>query len=298
MKYIVSLLFSIFCAQVSYGQKVSIDPGLIASKTDFNIYMQNDIDRKANLIFHSIERDSAELFVMVRGYCIWGLRITFTKGKVQPRFYFWDDGGGYEITQNFDACELIISSGFPKVGEVITGKFSGSVVARTNGKQTLHTLKGRFIYKVNGVDGKNEVAPPKVPVSKRYLKTGLYRQMTRDAGIEAGAPGYMLYNSDTEYYLYNTPAYGMAAFSAAELIPTKKPSSAIIKLTIDRDFSVVLSNPDEMALIADDILYFSGTPAYQNGALLLPVKVKSRAEAETLRSKLAAAISQSRKSKR
>lgn len=312
MKYIF-LLLSLFFISNCFGQKITINPDIIVSRTDFDITIMEDNGRelqtdKANMILDEVSKNKLDVYVLIRGYAIWGLHINISKDSIKPEYYHWDDGGGHEKHLKFDSYDLTLNARSYKVGERLVGKFKGiATETQKDGKIVRHKLNGKFIHIIKNTREylRTSRAEEEAQLSrKKYRETGIYGRMDLETGLKIKAPAYKLANSEDEYYLYATAkeyVSGLHLFSKAIAEPdAKKPGIMVIKLILEdrKSLSGLIESSINYGLVIDDTLWYVGDGlTIENGCAVFPLKIKKEKAAELV-SKLNFAIQKYKKSQR
>lgn len=276
----------------SKAQKIEVKPDMVVSRTDFNITVMEGNGRelqtdKANMIIDEISKDNLDVYILIRGFAIWGLHINISKDSIKPEYYHWDDGGGYEKHLKFDSYDLRLNASNYKIGERLVGKFSGIVTETLkDGKIEKHKLKGKFSHVINNTREylKRTRDEEKTDLSRKiYRNTGIYYRMTLEDGLAIKSPTYLLNNTDDEYYLYSSPkdlVIGLENFSRASAeFDSKKKGMINIKLKLidqkTENYSELTKTYIKYGLVIDDKLWNVGDGLkYQNEYVIFPLKVK------------------------
>lgn len=278
------LLWSAFAA----AQKVTIDTDFMITRTDFNIdesYTDSKyVDKyKANLIIDEVTKEETDIYILIRGFAIWGLHINFSKNGIKPVYYHWNDGGGHETILEFDSFELTLNSSNYKVNDLLMGKFKGiATETRSDGKIIKHHLNGKFKHIFNNTretTDRQQKEYEEALSKKVYRQTGLYYRIPPAEAKKMYA--YELVGSGNEYYLYASPrdwVTGMKIFYKASTEPDpKKPGIMLIKLKPEdpKSLQELTQSYIKYGLIIDDVLWHVGDGlTVKDGYVVFPLKIK------------------------
>jgi hypothetical protein len=299
------LIFMLVCAGVLPAQKITIDPDLIVSLTDFETEVENlPYSQKADLIIDSIYGGGANVSVLKRGFAIWGLTIDFRNDSIIPKYHHWNDGGGIVTVLDFDSYELTLNASGYKLGDRVMGRFRGSATEQLpNGKAHVHKFAGKFMNIMTN-DLKNssnfinyESVKKSWEAKKRYRDTGIYALMEGQKGLELNLEPYEL-GPDKEEYFPEKEVVSLAGFIQASSAPgsSKGTTNIILKLDAATQAQTVnqLGQYAKLALLHKNQLISAGKVSVSAGKITFMVYTTNKTEVGKIVSEINSAISKAR----
>ncbi len=297
------LLAILFATNAMLAQKITINPDLVVGNSDFTVTSDKTESNKANLHFETIHKDTLTCFIVVRGFCIWGLQLDFYKNSIKPKYYFWDDDGGHTTVLDFDWYELKLNASSYKAGDTMIGRFKGVASEQAkDGKIYKHKLSGKFVYTVDPDKAKRELKERQNnPGTKIYRTTNFYYVTDADKGLKAGAPTYELTAADEEYYISKEPLLGLNLFDKVAAVSDKtNPAITNFIFSIDNKYTDLFKdlsrNPRTVAFVVDNVLWqVQKSITIVKGTFTLPIAIKGKENINALVQKINSAIQKNKK---
>jgi len=213
MKKSLIALLILFSIQPLFSQKnISFDKNIqaTAKKLVITRYSLEDSipkftgKRDTRTVADIIEKDTISVFVIDYAYTQEGLLLEFTKGKITPKYYHWNDGGGYVTIKDFDSYELTLNNSSFGWGEAITGKFKGTVNKMNFTHQTKNfkiDIEGDFTHVMEDTPHKEERIYEAIQ-KRKYCETGFYTTINKYHTDKYKLPTYKYLNQPEEVSIY------------------------------------------------------------------------------------------------
>ncbi|WP_417352104.1 hypothetical protein [Flavobacterium alkalisoli] len=291
MKKRILILLTLFSMQLLFSQKnISFDKNIqpTAKKLIITRYSLKDsisvlsLKREAKTVGDVIGKDTISVIVIDGGYTLEGLLLEFTKGKITPKYYYWDDGGGIVTLRDFDSYELVLNNDFFNWDETITGRFIGTInkMNYTNGTEDFKiSIEGDFTHVMEDTPHKDERIYEAVK-KREYCETGFYTTISDYYTHKYKLPAYKYLNLDEETSISYRKKLDNSIFKGVimeQTDDTELKAKFLLKTEYLNDWTNI--NKGSCIYVVNNKLlaYCSYKDILENG-ILITVKTKDKAE--------------------